>query len=75
MERLDDRPDARRESVRDAPGEVELLAAAGFGHDAIPAGTEQLRIVEVRYERISVDPFSPPPGAEAAPRLRSRTGG
>jgi hypothetical protein len=29
----------------------------------------------VRYERIPVEPFSEPPGAEAAPKARPRTGG
>jgi len=33
-----------------------------------PGGTEQLQILEVRYERIPVEPFSEPPGAESAPR-------
>ena len=33
-----------------------------------PGGTEQLEILEVRYERIAVKPFCEPPGAEAAPR-------
>lgn len=33
-----------------------------------PGGTEQLRILEVRYQRIPVEPFSEPPGAEAQPR-------
>jgi transcription elongation factor GreB len=36
-----------------------------------PGGTEQLRILEVRYERVPAEPFSPPPGAEAAPERRS----
>lgn len=31
-----------------------------------PGGTEQLEIVEVRYERIPVEPFKEPPGAESA---------
>jgi transcription elongation factor GreB len=31
-----------------------------------PGGTEQLLILEVRYERIPVEPFREPPGAEAA---------
>src|SRR5204863_1968509 len=56
-----------RALMKAAPGDRVVLHA--------PAGTEQLRILEVRYERISVEPFSPPPGAEAAPRVRSRTGG
>jgi transcription elongation factor GreB len=33
-----------------------------------PGGTEQLQILEVCYQRIPVEPFSEPPGAEAAPR-------
>jgi transcription elongation factor GreB len=36
-----------------------------------PGGTEQLRILEVRYERVPAEPFSPPRGAEAAPERRS----
>src|SRR3954471_116156 len=52
-----------RALMKGGPGDCVVLHA--------PAGTEQLRILEVRYERISVDPFSPPPGAEAAPRSRS----
>ena len=31
-----------------------------------PGGTEQLEIVEVNYERIPVEPFKEPPGAESA---------
>jgi transcription elongation factor GreB len=31
-----------------------------------PGGTERLEILEVRYERIPVEPFSAPPGAESA---------
>jgi len=31
-----------------------------------PAGTEYLEILEVRYERISVEPFREPPGAESS---------
>jgi len=40
-----------------------------------PGSTQQLQILEVRYQRIPVQPFSEPPGAEAAPRARPRTGG
>jgi transcription elongation factor GreB len=40
-----------------------------------PGTTEQLQILEVRYECIPVEPFSEPPGAEAAPRTRPRAGG
>jgi transcription elongation factor GreB len=35
-----------------------------------PGGTQQLHILEVRYERIPVQPFTEPPGAEAAPKSR-----
>jgi transcription elongation factor GreB len=31
-----------------------------------PGGTEHLEIVEVRYERIEMEPFREPPGAQAA---------
>jgi transcription elongation factor GreB len=31
-----------------------------------PSGTEYLIVLEVRYERISVEPFREPPGAEAS---------
>src|ERR1700741_4956134 len=31
-----------------------------------PGGTEQLEIVEVRYERLAIEPFREPPGAESA---------
>ena len=31
-----------------------------------PGGTEELIVLEVRYERISVKPFIEPPGAEAS---------
>ena len=33
-----------------------------------PGGSEQLEVLEVRYARIPVEPFTEPPGAEAAPR-------
>ena len=36
-----------------------------------PGGKEHLEILEVRYERIPVEPFKEPPGAESAPRARS----
>jgi transcription elongation factor GreB len=49
------------------PGDSVVLRA--------PAGTEHLQVLEVRYERIPVEPFSEPPGAEAAspaPRADTR---
>jgi transcription elongation factor GreB len=56
-----------RALMKSGPGDCVVLRA--------PGGTEELRILEVRYERISVEPFSEPPGAEAAPEARPRTGG
>jgi transcription elongation factor GreB len=47
------------------------LMKAGAGDSVLlraPGGTEELEIVDVRYERIPMDPFSEPPGAEAAPK-------
>ena len=52
-----------RALMKAGPGDRVLLHA--------PAGTEQLQILEVRYERIPVEPFSEPPGAESAPKARS----
>jgi transcription elongation factor GreB len=46
--------------MKSGPGDCVVLRA--------PGRTEQLEIVEVRYERIPVEPFSEPPGAEAAPK-------
>jgi transcription elongation factor GreB len=40
-----------------------------------PGGTEQLQILEVRYEPIAVEPFREPPGAESATKARFRTSG
>jgi transcription elongation factor GreB len=56
-----------RALMKSGPGDRVILHA--------PGGTEPLQILEVRYERISVVPFSVPPGAEAAPKPPSRTGG
>ena len=36
-----------------------------------PGRTERLEILDVRYESIPVEPFSEPPGAEAAPKART----
>jgi transcription elongation factor GreB len=55
-----------RALMKSGPGDRVVLRA--------PGTTEQLEILEVRYERILVEPFSEPPGAEAAPRTRPRTG-
>jgi transcription elongation factor GreB len=47
-----------RALMRSGPGDCVVLHA--------PGGTEQLGVLEVRYERIPVEPFSAPAGAEAA---------
>ena len=55
-----------RALMKSGPGDRVALHA--------PAGSEDLRILEVRYERIHVEPFREPPGAESAPKARPRTG-
>jgi transcription elongation factor GreB len=32
----------------------------------LPGGTENLTVLDVRYERIAVEPFREPPGSEAS---------
>jgi transcription elongation factor GreB len=53
-----------RALMKSGPGDRVVLHA--------PAGTEQLQILEVRYQRIPVEPFSEPPGAEATPKAHPR---
>jgi transcription elongation factor GreB len=55
-----------RALMKSGPGDCVVLRA--------PGTTEQLQILEVRYERIPVKPFIEPPGAEAAPKTGPRTG-
>lgn len=52
-----------RALIKSGPGATVTLRA--------PGSTEQLEILEVRYERIPMEPFSEPPGAESAPKTRS----
>ncbi len=57
---------------------ARALMKSGAGDRVVlhaPGSTEQLQILEVRYQRIPVEPFREPPGAEAAPRARPRTRG
>jgi transcription elongation factor GreB len=49
-----------RALMKSGPGDSVVLHA--------PGGTEQLQILEVRYERIPVESFVDPPGAEATPK-------
>jgi transcription elongation factor GreB len=50
--------------MRSAAGDSVVLKA--------PSGTEQLTVLEVRYERIPVEPFREPPGFEASAKVLSR---
>jgi transcription elongation factor GreB len=54
-----------RALMKSGPGDRVALHA--------PAGSEDLRILEVRYQRIPVQPFMEPPGAESDPNARPRT--
>ena len=56
-----------RALMKSGPGDRVVLQA--------PGATEKLEILEVRYERIPVDPFSEPPGAEASSKPRSNIDG
>jgi transcription elongation factor GreB len=50
---------------------ARALMKAGPGDRVVlyaPGGTEQLQILDVRYERVAVEPFREPPGAESAPK-------
>src|SRR5687768_13020253 len=47
-----------RALMKKGPGERVMLHA--------PGGTEQLEILEVNYERIEMDPYREPPGAQSA---------
>ena len=55
-----------RALMKSGPGDSVVLHA--------PGGTEHLHILDVRYERILVEPFSVPPGAEAVPDPPPRRG-
>jgi transcription elongation factor GreB len=49
--------------IKSAAGDSVVLHA--------PGGTEYLTVLEVRYERISVEPFREPPGSEALDKRTS----
>jgi transcription elongation factor GreB len=51
-----------------------LLKSAAGDRVALeaPGGSEHLTVLEVRYERIPVEPFREPPGAEAPPKEQHR---
>ena len=56
-------------------GRALMKSAAG---DSValeaPGGTEYLTVIEVRYERISMEPFREPPGSEESVRVSRRRG-
>jgi transcription elongation factor GreB len=57
---------------------ARALMKSGAGDCVVlhaPGTTEHLQILEVRYERIPMERFCEPPGAEAAPKTRTRTRG
>ena len=54
-----------RALTKSAAGDSVVLEA--------PGGTENLTVLEVRYERISVEPFREPPGSEAEGLSRRRS--
>jgi transcription elongation factor GreB len=51
-----------RALMKSSPGDRVVLHA--------PSGVEKLHILEVRYGRIPMEPFSEPPGAEATAKAR-----
>ena len=51
-----------RALMKSGPGDTVVLHA--------PGGTEQLEILDVRYERIPMDTFTAPSGAESSARTR-----
>lgn len=51
-----------RALMKSGPGDSVILRA--------PGGVEELEILEVRYERIPMEPFREPPGAQAAAKVR-----
>ena len=54
-----------RALMKSGPGDSVVLHA--------PGSTEHLQILEVRYERIPVEPFSEPTGAESSPDAGRRS--
>ncbi len=57
---------------------ARALMKAGEGDRVVlraPGGAEKLEILGVRYERIPVEPFIEPPGAESAGKTRPGSGG
>jgi transcription elongation factor GreB len=53
-----------RALLKSGEGDIVMLHA--------PGGTEQLEVQEVRYQRIAVEPFREPPGAESSSKGPTR---
>ncbi|MGE3841121.1 MAG: transcription elongation factor GreB [Vicinamibacterales bacterium] len=52
---------------------ARALMKSGAGDSVVlhaPGGVEELDILEVRYQRIPIEPFTEPPGAQVEPRTR-----
>jgi transcription elongation factor GreB len=54
---------------------AKALTKSGVGDEVVlhaPGGTDHLEILEVRYQRVPLEPFTEPIGAEAAPKANHR---
>jgi transcription elongation factor GreB len=70
-----DEVDLHRRYISWASPLARALMKAGPGDRVVlraPAGTEHLEILDVRYQRVAIEPFSEPPGAESAGKRRAR---
>jgi transcription elongation factor GreB len=68
-----DEVDVHRHHISWVSPLARALMGSGQGDRVVlhaPGRTQELRILEVRYERIPVEPFREPPGAESAPNSR-----
>jgi transcription elongation factor GreB len=75
-----DEVDLERNHISWASPLARALMKSAAGDEVVvhaPGGTEELTVLEVRYERIAVEPFREPPGSESAakalPRQREST--
>jgi transcription elongation factor GreB len=69
-----DEVDLRRRYISWASPLARALMKAGPGDRVVlraPAGTEHLEILDVCYQRVPVEPFSEPPGAESQGKRRA----
>jgi transcription elongation factor GreB len=70
-----DEVDLNRNHISWASPLARALMKSAAGDDVVlqaPGGTEELSVLEVRYERITVEPFREPPGSESAAKGSSR---